>query len=162
MQPPTRLTADHDLTDFHCGYPELDDWLSNRALRAEKQGTAATYVLTAENLVIAYYSLSAHSIVRSEIGGGWLARNTPEAVPAILLGILAVDEAHKGRGIGSSMLGHAIHQAYLACELIGLRALVVDPIDQAAANFYSRYGFKPFPARPDRLFLPLTPRTRTS
>jgi GNAT superfamily N-acetyltransferase len=124
-------------------------------LRAEKDGTAATYVLADGSRVIAYYSLSAHSIVRADIGGGWLARNTPEMVPAILLGRLAVDQTLVGQGIGSSLLGHAIRQAYLASDLIGLRALVVDPIDEAAESFYTHFGFKPFPARGDRMFLPL-------
>jgi GNAT superfamily N-acetyltransferase len=151
---PERLTSDHILTGFHCGHASLDDWLVNRAVRAEKSGTAATYVLT-DPAVIAYYSISGHSIIRREIGGGWLARNTPEAVPAVLLGRLAVDQRYQGQGIGTSLLAHAIRQAITAADLVGLRALVVDPIDQAADSFYRRYGFKPFPANSSRLFLPL-------
>ncbi len=38
---------------------------------------------------------------------------------------------------------------------IGAFAVVVDAIDDRAAQFYVRYGFQAFRTRPTRLFLPL-------
>jgi GNAT superfamily N-acetyltransferase len=86
-----------------------------------------------------------------------LAGNTPEQIPALLLGWLAVDLAHQGQGqgLGWSLLQHAIDRAWAARSVIGLRALVADPIDDSATVFYLRYGFRPFPAGSGRLFLPL-------
>jgi len=105
--------------------------------------------------VVGYYSLSAHAITRDDAGGGWLARNTPDPIPAVLLGRLAVDVGYQGQGVGWSLLRDAIGQARRGGGIVGMRALVVDPIDEAAAAFYTHFGFRRFPAATDRLFLPL-------
>jgi hypothetical protein len=42
-----------------------------------------------------------------------------------------------------------------ASELVGARAVLVHAVDQAAAPFYARYGFKSFPANNQTLFLPM-------
>ena len=42
-----------------------------------------------------------------------------------------------------------------ASELVGARAVFVHAVDQAAAPFYARYGFKSFPANNQTLFLPM-------
>jgi len=125
-------------------------------MRAERDRTAVTYVVT-DGRVVGYYCLSGHSVVRGSVGGGWLARNTPEAIPAVLLGRLAVDRAAQRRGLGASLLAHAILTAREASDLVGLRALVVDPIDDDATDFYERYGFRRFPSGTNRLFLPMRP-----
>jgi GNAT superfamily N-acetyltransferase len=151
---PVRLTAAHATDGFRCGHRALDHWLAHQALRADEAGTAVTYVVT-DARVVGYYSLSGHSIQRGAVGGGWLARNTPDPIPAILLGRLAVDTAYQGQGLGWSLLQHAIVQARTAGALVGVRALVVDPIDEAAADFYRHFGFRPFPANPARQFIPL-------
>lgn len=155
MHPPRRIEPADRLDEFSCGYQSLDLWLCNQVLRAERERTATTYVVTQDDMVIAYYSLAAHSVERASIGGGRLARNAPDMVPAILLARLAVDERWQGRHLGSSLLAHAVTTARTAGTMIGLRAIVVDPIDANAAAFYTRYGFRTFPARPDRMFYPL-------
>jgi len=147
----TTLLPGHSLAYFDCGNPELNEWLRKHALRAERERTAITYAVIDEGDVIAYSSLAAQSVDRDAIGGGKLARNAPPQVPVILLARLAVDTRWQGNRIGQSLLQHAIATAHEAGRLVGLRAVVVDPTDAAAANFYLR----PFPAQPNRLFYPL-------
>lgn len=154
-RPPRRLEPTDSLDGFGCGHDSLDSWLRHHALRAERERTAATYVVTDGPTAIAFYSLAAHSVERASIGGGRLARNAPDLVPAILLARLAVDERWQGQLLGSSLLAHAITTVRAAGTLIGLRAVVVDPIDASASAFYAGYGFRPFPANPARLFYPL-------
>ena len=154
IEPPRRIRPDDDVGAFSCGQPVLDRWLQQRAVLAERDRTAVTYVVT-DGRVVGYYCLSGHSVVRGSVGGGWFARNAPEAIPAVLLGRLAVDRTVQGRGLGASLLAHAIITAREASELVGLRALVVDPIDDDAVVFYERYGFHRFPSGTKRLFLPL-------
>ncbi|MDR0783427.1 MAG: GNAT family N-acetyltransferase [Propionibacteriaceae bacterium] len=126
------------------------------ALRAERDHTARTYVSFDDNAphsrVIGYYCLSSYSVERLSIGGGYLARNAPPAVPAILLGRLAVDITWQGKGLGASLLHDAVNNAELVSRRIGSRALVVDALDEPAAAFYRRYGFHPFPSNPFKLF----------
>jgi len=156
LNPPRRIEPADVLKGFACGYPSLDEWLIRTALRAERERTATTYVVTTDTEVVGYYSLAAHSVSRETIGGGRLARNAPNEVPAVLLARLAVDQGWQGHQLGSSLLAHAVTVTRAVSSMIGIRALVVDPIDDAAAAFYAKYGFREFPlATAKRMFYPI-------
>ena len=140
---PRKIKLDDDLSGFHCGKELLDSWLLDHALNALNRGTAVTYVTMDENGSLAgFYSLSANSVSRSDVHGGWLARNTPEQIPVILLGMLAIDERYQGQGLGALLLKDAVEHALAASAQLGARALVVDPLDDDATGFYEHYGFK--------------------
>ena len=49
----------------------------------------------------------------------------------------------------------ALERVYKASRILAVQAIVVDARDDQAAAFYRRYGFRPFPTQPLRLFLPL-------
>lgn len=49
--------------------------------------------------IAGFYSLSAHSVARKEVSGGWFRRNAPSQVLAILLGMLGVYERYQGMGM---------------------------------------------------------------
>ncbi len=150
---PRALRQDDLLDGFDCGRPELNDWLVTRALKSDRDRVARTFVVCepGERGVIGYYCLSAYAVVRSSAPGA-LSRNAPDPVPAVLLGRLAVDRRWQGMRLGSSLLHDAVANAGAAAQRIGLRAMVVDAIDDTAADFYVRHGFKPFPDLPLRLF----------
>ncbi len=44
--PPTPIKPEHDIQNFDCGEPTLNDWLKRRALKNEKTGASRTYVVT--------------------------------------------------------------------------------------------------------------------
>ena len=71
----------------------------------------------------------------------------PDPVPVILLGQLAVDEAWRGRGLGSDLLIDAARRTLAASGVVGARAVVVQAIDDRARVFYERFGFRPFSER---------------
>ena len=62
---------------------------------------------------------------------------------------------HDCTGIGEFMLLDALHRACEHAVDIAAAAVIVDAIDPAAARFYQRFGFMPFPSRNTRLFLPM-------
>lgn len=154
---PRPLKDDDQTGGFSCGEPELDKWLTGKALKAGANQTARTYVVTetATGKVAAFYCLSAHSVSRADIGGGYLARNTPDPVPVILLGRLAVDTAFQRARLGSALLKDALLRTITAAEAVGARALIVHTINDEVAEFYLRFGFRAVPANPRTLFLPL-------
>ncbi|MCI8425537.1 MAG: GNAT family N-acetyltransferase [Adlercreutzia sp.] len=156
FEEPRKLTADDDLGDFRCGVAVVDEWARKRAASSEKNGTAVVYVVCCEGIVAGLYSLSAHSVVRDEVQGGWLRRNVPESIPAVLLGMLGVDERFQGQRLGASLLGDAIRRAMLVAQQIGAKALLVDPFDDAARAFYQKYGFREVPGQ-GRMYLSLRP-----
>jgi len=153
---PRRIRADDPVDDFDCGVPSLTDWLAHQALRNEDRGDSRTYVSvdTDTSRIAGYYCLASWAVSR-EHSGGWLSRNAPDPVPVILLGRLAVDQAARGRGLGADLLTHAVRNATTAASLVGARALVVEAIDENAAQFYLHAGLRRSPARPDLLYLPL-------
>jgi GNAT superfamily N-acetyltransferase len=66
-------------------------------------------------------------------------------VGVVVMGRLAVDRAHQGKGLGTSLLQDALMRAEHAVETVGVRAVLVHAIDPAARSFYIRFGFSPSP-----------------
>ena len=126
--------------------PALDAWLQSKARLNEAKGGARTYVACDDDRVAGFYSLAASAIEKGRLSSR-ASRNTPEPVPVILLGQLAVDSAYQGRQLGSDLLVDAARRARAAAEIIGARAIVVQAIDEQATTFYRRFGFRPFSDR---------------
>ncbi len=75
-------------------------------------------------------------------------------LPATLLGGLAVDKRFQQQGIGRDLLVDALLRSYEIVYLIGSYAVIVDPINEAAENFYARYGLIKLPDS-GKMFLPM-------
>jgi hypothetical protein len=56
------LTAEHDLTGFECGHPELDRWLLQHGLASQKADLARTYLVLDDGVLAAYVSLTTGSV----------------------------------------------------------------------------------------------------
>src|SRR5690349_21333336 len=104
---PEPLTTEHDISQFACGEPSLDDWLRRRALQNQASGASRTYVVCHTERVVGYYALAVGA-VSHEHATGKVRRNMPEPVPVMVLGRLAVDQNFQGRGIASGLLRDAI------------------------------------------------------
>src|SRR5215469_4101572 len=101
--PPEKLSSDQDVSEFDSGEPALDDWLRRRALQNETNGASPTYVVCLGKRVVGYYTLSAGAIGHTQAPGR-IKRNTPDPVPVIILGRLAVDKTFHGQGVGTGLL----------------------------------------------------------
>jgi GNAT superfamily N-acetyltransferase len=144
--------------DFNCGRPPLDDFLKQRATRNEGRASR-TYVVTSPGgvdagSVIAYYTLAAGAVAHDD-APPWARRNMPNPIPVIVLGRLAVDSRHHGRGLGKAMLREAIQRTLEASRTIGARALILHAIDDEAIGFNAPYGFRRFPTGSRTMFLPV-------
>jgi GNAT superfamily N-acetyltransferase len=151
LLPPQPITEEHDLAGFSCGKPALDKWLRERAVSNHLFGDAKTLVVVdadaGPNRVVAFYALAPGSVIHSQVVAK-LRRNAANPIPMILLARMAVDSAYVGKGIGKSLLFHAMTRAELAAREIGGRGIMVDAIDEDAARFYLRWKFKPMPGNP--------------
>lgn len=70
----------------------------------------------------------------------------------VLLARLAVHRGEQGKGLGGLLLTEALRKAVVAGGAAAARLVVVDAIDEDAANFYARRGFTPAPEHPLRLY----------
>lgn len=142
---PVQLPVGVGIEGFTCGDAIVDNWAAHRSASVRKRGSAVIYASDCDGVIAGFYTLSAHSVTRASVSGGWFARNAPEQIPAVLLGMLGVDERFKGLGLGASLLCDAIQNAMKVASLAGARALVVDPTGPDAAAFYEHFGFARLP-----------------
>lgn len=146
LGPPEPLATRHDVSQFSSGVPTLDSWLRGKARLTEAKGGARTYVACEGGRVVGFHSLAASSVERRRVSSK-VGRSMPDPVPVILLGQLAVDERYRARRLGSDLLVDAARRSLAAAELIGARVIVVQAIDERAAAFYTKFGFRPFSNR---------------
>jgi GNAT superfamily N-acetyltransferase len=152
-----KLGRQLDRAGFACGNALLDDWLKLRASQFEKKDLARTYVAVrpGEVAVLGYYALATHR-VRYEALPPDQAKGLPRIdVPVILLGRLAVDQQVQGQGLGSFLLIDALRRAQHISEEVGIRAVEVDAIDEAAGQYYLHFGFVSLVDDQNHLFLPM-------
>ena len=138
---PELLTARHDVTQFACGKPALDNWLKTHALANQQKGFTVVMVVHEADRVIGYYGLAPTAVAPAIMPRTIKTGQSPNPVPCLLLGQLATDQQWAGRGVGSGLLRHALMRSVAGAELIGGRALVVNAIDTDAEKFWLQYGF---------------------
>ena len=135
------LSAAHDLTQFNCDVAELDRWLRNSARIAAAAGTAATYVMCQGEQVVGYYALAMTAVVRADAPSR-LRRGMPDPVPVVLLARLALDHKLRGQRLGGFLLVDALRRCVRGGREFGARAVIVDALDERAAQFYRHFGFR--------------------
>jgi GNAT superfamily N-acetyltransferase len=152
-----RLDRSHDRAQFDCGASSLNHWLQKLASQHERRDLARTYVAVIPDSphVLGYYAISNHRVSYAALPEDQ-ARGLPQIdVPVVLLGRLAVDRSTHGQGLGAFLLLDALRRARHIADQIGVRAVEVDAIDDAARQFYLKYGFIPLLDEPRHLFLPM-------
>jgi GNAT superfamily N-acetyltransferase len=152
LSAPEKLRADHDLSEFDCGEPSLDDWLRRRALQNEESGASRTYVVCAGQKVVGYYALAVGAVAHAEAPGR-VRRNMPDPVPVMIVGRLAVHKNYQGRKIGPALLRDAVLRTLQAAEIAGVRAILVHAISERARKFYEDCGFIASPMDPTTLMI---------
>lgn len=140
----------HDRSAFDSGAPDLDEWLRRYSTQNRRRNTAATWVITdADAVVVAYVSLAMTSIDRSAAPSS-VAKRSPDPIPALLIGRLAVDRSVRGIGVGSALVAHVLATAVDLNERAACRAVVVSALDDTARSWWEHLGFHPCdPTDPD-------------
>jgi len=150
------LGAQHDRSGFESGVEPLDRYFQAQAGQDARKKMAAPFVLMLKDGSIAgYYTLSSMAIRLPELPPT-IVRKLPRypSIPATLLGRLAVDRHHQGKGYGRFLLADALCRA-VRSEIASF-AVIVDAKDENAKRFYERESFLPFPDQPLKLFRPMS------
>jgi len=151
---PCPITNQHDLDQFSCGVPGLDNWLKKRARLNERSHASRTYVLCDDQRVIGYYALATGSLA-ANAAPGKIKRNMPDPIPVMVLGRLAIDQEYQGKKLGDALLRDAILRILQAAEIAGIKAILVHAISEEARKFYLDRSFVMSPSEPMTLVLPL-------
>jgi GNAT superfamily N-acetyltransferase len=149
------LGPQHDRTVFESGVEPLDRYFRVQAGQDARKNMAAPFVLVLPDGIIGgYYTLSATGVNLADLPAQ-ITRKLPRypLVPATLLGRLAVDRRHQGKGYGRFLLADALFRS-VRSEIASF-AVIVDAKGGNARRFYERESFLPFPDQPMRLFRPM-------
>jgi GNAT superfamily N-acetyltransferase len=153
---PVCLGPEHDLRDFDCGKPVMDAFLKDMARHNQEQGFTRTFVIADKDFtVVGYHSLCAGMIARHHVPRSIKAHQAPVEIPVALIVRLAVDRRHQGQGLGAALLRNALQSVVTAAESVAFRAVAVHALDDGAAEFYIRYGFRQAKGMERTLLLPL-------
>ena len=135
----------HAIEKFNCGNEALNRYLTVQAGQDMRKKLSVCFVLNDDYTrdLIGYYTLSSYSINADSIPNTIKVKapRNYTKIPATLLGRLAIDLKFQGKGLGEFVLLNALERAHDASLKIGSMAVIVHPIDKAAEDFYSQYGF---------------------
>ena len=152
------LNSKHRKKEFSCGKDMLDNYLQKQANQDIKRKLSACFVLNDQeiDLIKGYYTLAQNSLSQSLIPTQFQKKlpNSYKSIPTTLLGRLAIDNRFQGKGVGKLLLIDALRRSYEISKSIGSFAVVVDPIDEDAEQFYAKYGFIKLPDS-GKMFLPM-------
>jgi predicted N-acetyltransferase YhbS len=152
------LGSRHQVDHFECGREQLDRWLRAYAGQGHRRDTARTFAVCrqGETDVVGYYTLVASQVEQREATAE-VQRGTSKhfPIPVCLIARLAVDHSEQGGGLGRSLLLDALQRTEHASRSVAMRAVLVHALDEEAAAFYARFGFKPVSAEPLTLMVPL-------
>ena len=65
----------------------------------------------------------------------------PEPIPAIVLGRLAVDKLHQGKGLARGLIKDAFLRVIKVSDLAGTKAILVKALNENVTTFYQSFGF---------------------
>lgn len=148
----------HERSNFSCGRSTLDDFIRARVSQYEKRRLGKTFVAVGpgDKRVIGYYTLAAGAVAFEKLPEDAARKLPKHPVPVVLLARLAVDQPAQGMGLGEVLLLDALQRSLDLSTGLGVHAVEVDAIDDAAAAFYSKYGFVPLLDEPLHLYLPIS------
>lgn len=105
--------------------------------------------------MVAYFCISAGAVERGAAPGK-VRRNAPDTIPVSVIGRLAVDRDHAGKGLGADMLSDALRRIAVASQSIGIGTVLVHAKNESAKRFYLRCAeFIEYPDDSRTLFLPI-------
>ena len=138
------LAGNHDRQGFDCGRQELNDWLRQIARQHQDKGLSKTFVAVREDepaRICGYYALTLAELENRHLPEVW-RKKLPRRIPGVRLGRLAVDRQYRGKGLGELLLIDALTRARRIYAKAGGIGLFVDALDEAAAEYYRRFGFR--------------------
>ncbi len=149
------LDRSHQRGEFVCGRNALDTFLQSLVSQYEKRRLGRTYVAVrpGKKRVWGYYTLASGAVSFKNLPQKASRKLPHHPIPVILLARLAVDQSVQGQGLGGLLVVDALRRCLSLAEQLGVHAVEVDAIDQAAKTFYEKYGFVQLQDHPLHLYL---------
>lgn len=137
------LAEQHRVEGFDCGKPALNAWLTGFAKSNQARDFTRVLVVHEGGTVVGYYGIAPTVLQANAAPRAIRTGRPPDPIPCLLIGQLAVDARHGGRGIGSALVKDALNRCVAGAEIVGGRAVVVRAIDAEAESYWQSWGFIP-------------------
>ena len=166
------LGAKHDRAAFDCGEESLNTYLKRYARQNASRFIGITYVAVPQDepqdepqgepqaeaqekslRIAGYYSLSTSRIEREYLPATLPLPRYP--VPSLLLARLAVDKNFQGQKLAAVLLLNIFERTSRFAAEVGLYALEVVALNDAARTFYEHFQFVALADDPSHLYLPV-------
>lgn len=148
------LGIEHDRAAFDCEEPVLNDFLKRYARQNDQKGLGRTFVAVrpGDQKIYGYYTISSGSVQLDTI-----PEKLPRyPIPVAHLGRLAVDRQAKGQGLGKALLADALKRILAVADQMGVYAVEVFALNEAARDFYIKFGFRPLLDDRQHLYMPMS------
>lgn len=139
----------HDRKSFDCGEEELNDFIKTKAMKHMQAGISRTMVLPAKLPLLnqkypicSFYSIAPSSISRNTLPEKYGKKLPHYPIPVFLIAQLAVHKEFHNTGLGKVSLIKALEYLWEVNAHMRAFAVVVDCLNDAAQNFYAKYGFE--------------------
>lgn len=150
-------------SSFSCSNESLEAYFHKYVSQDVKKELTKCFVLinNKQSKIIGYYTLSALSVSIRDMPQERIKGIPYPNIPAVLIGMLAVDTDFQNQGYGKFLVTDAIYKVKNN-PTIGAALLVVEAINDEAVSFYKKLGFIEFKELNEaketnkRLFYPLT------
>lgn len=139
----------HDRAAFSCGEIRIDNFLKNPAAKHADNDFSKTYVAVEppSGEIAGYYTLGPHAIAVSSLPEKDRKRLPGHpTIGAFYLSMIGVDRKFQGSGLGTLLLADAIKMCIAAADKTGGAFIVLDALNEKAAQLYRRYGFHDLPS----------------
>jgi GNAT superfamily N-acetyltransferase len=147
------LDRSHALNAFDCGEEQLNKFLLVYALTASRSGQSRTYVALNDIEVIGFYTLVVGEVSYDGAHERMIKGMARHPVPVMVLARMGVAVSYQKRGVGTSLLKHAILRTLDAAKIAGIRAMTVHAKNVTIRSFYENFGFQASPTDPLHLFV---------
>ena len=145
-----RLTENFPIQSFDCGDNDLNDYILNDALHYAQKLLAVTYLITKNDKIVAFFSVSNDKIgiKDMETNSQWykhFMNNMPKgkryySYPAVKIGRLGVSNEFQNQRIGTIILNY-IKYLFVTDNRTGCMYITVDAYRQSL-SFYEKNEFK--------------------
>ncbi|WP_319414702.1 GNAT family N-acetyltransferase [Marispirochaeta aestuarii] len=147
------LTLEHLRKPFSTSEKETTNFWFKRAYdEQEKWRCGSTKVLVDGEDILGYYTLAMQTISLKYGAAGY---PTDRRVTAILIGQLAVNKDHEGKGYSRILFKSSIREIIEVAKHVGVYVIVVDPINESLLGYWEKYGFKRFSNTSLRMLYPM-------
>ncbi|RPE75676.1 hypothetical protein EDF28_3621 [Curtobacterium sp. PhB137] len=155
LQTARPLGATDDLGAFSCGDSSMDEWVREKAHRAQASRSASVWVCEdGKGNVCGVFAFDHRRVVPADVTGS--AAGGLTEIPALLLARFALRVDLRGAGVGEALMTEVFIAARESLAYVPARVLILDAKNARLAKWYEeKLDFVPTKTDPLKLYMPM-------